>query len=31
VITFTKMELNTPIAPEEFNFKPPAGADVLKQ
>jgi outer membrane lipoprotein carrier protein len=31
VITFTKMELNTPIAPETFNFKPPAGADVLKQ
>jgi len=31
VITFTRMELNTPIAPEEFNFKPPAGADVLKQ
>jgi outer membrane lipoprotein carrier protein len=31
VITFTKMELNTPIAPEEFNFKPPAGAGVLKQ
>jgi outer membrane lipoprotein carrier protein len=31
VITFTKMELNVPIAQEAFNFKPPAGADVLKR
>jgi outer membrane lipoprotein carrier protein len=31
VITFSKMELNAPIAQEAFNFKPPAGADVLKQ
>jgi outer membrane lipoprotein carrier protein len=31
VITFTKMELNTAIPAETFNFKPPAGADVLKQ
>jgi outer membrane lipoprotein carrier protein len=31
VITFSKMELNVAIPPEEFNFKPPAGADVLKQ
>jgi outer membrane lipoprotein carrier protein len=31
VITFTKMELNAAIPAETFNFKPPAGADVLKQ
>jgi outer membrane lipoprotein carrier protein len=31
LITFTKMELNVPIPPDTFNFKPPAGADVLKQ
>ena len=31
VITFTKMELNAAIPPDTFNFKPPAGADVLKQ
>jgi outer membrane lipoprotein carrier protein len=30
-ITFSKMELNAAIPPESFNFKPPAGADVLKQ
>jgi outer membrane lipoprotein carrier protein len=31
VITFSKMELNAAIPPETFNFKPPAGADVVKQ
>jgi len=31
VLTFTRMELNAPIPPDTFNFKPPAGADVLKQ
>jgi outer membrane lipoprotein carrier protein len=31
VITFSKMELNAAIAPQTFNFKPPAGADVVKQ
>jgi outer membrane lipoprotein carrier protein len=30
-ITFTRMELNAAIPPDTFNFKPPAGADVLKQ
>jgi outer membrane lipoprotein carrier protein len=31
MITFSKMELNAAISPETFNFKPPVGADVLKQ
>ena len=31
VITFTKMELNAAIPTDAFNFKPPAGADVVKQ
>jgi len=25
------MELNGPIAPEQFRFKPPQGAQVLRQ
>jgi outer membrane lipoprotein-sorting protein len=31
VMTFTKMELNAAVPPETFNFKPPQGADVVKQ
>lgn len=31
VITFTKMELNAAVSPTAFQFKPPQGADVLKQ
>ena len=31
VMTFTKMELNAPVPPETFNFKPPPGADLVKQ
>ncbi len=31
MLTFTKMELNAAVAPELFQFKPPQGADVLKQ
>jgi outer membrane lipoprotein carrier protein len=31
VLTFTKMELNAPVSPEQFEFKPPQGVDVLKQ
>jgi outer membrane lipoprotein carrier protein len=31
VITFSKMELNAAIPLQTFNFKPPAGADVVKQ
>jgi len=31
VLTFTRMELNAPVPPEQFQFKPPQGADVLKQ
>ena len=31
VLTFTKMELNAALSPERFQFKPPQGADVLKQ
>jgi outer membrane lipoprotein carrier protein len=31
VLTFTRMELNAPVSPEQFQFKPPQGADVLKQ
>ena len=31
VMTFSKMEINAPVPPETFNFKPPQGADVVKQ
>ena len=31
LLTFTRMELNAPVAPEVFNFKPPPNADVVKQ
>jgi outer membrane lipoprotein carrier protein len=31
VLTFTKMELNAAVSPDKFNFKPPQGADVVKQ
>lgn len=31
VITFDKMETNAAIAPERFHFKPPPGAQVVKQ
>ena len=31
VMTFRKMELNVAVPTETFNFKPPQGADVLKQ
>ncbi len=31
MITFTRMELNAGIAPQQFQFKPPAGADVVRQ
>ncbi len=31
VLTFSKMEVNAAIAPERFQFKPPPGADVVKQ
>jgi outer membrane lipoprotein carrier protein len=31
LLTFTKMELNAPVSPEQFEFKPPQGVDVLKQ
>ncbi|MEZ0309460.1 MAG: outer membrane lipoprotein chaperone LolA [Ramlibacter sp.] len=31
VLTFTKMELNAAVSPDAFQFKPPQGADVLKQ
>jgi outer membrane lipoprotein carrier protein len=31
VLTFTKMELNAAVSPEQFQFKPPQGADVVKQ
>jgi outer membrane lipoprotein carrier protein len=31
VITFTKMELNASLAADKFQFKPPKGADVVKQ
>jgi outer membrane lipoprotein carrier protein len=30
-MTFKKMELNTAVPAETFNFKPPQGADVVKQ
>jgi outer membrane lipoprotein carrier protein len=31
VLTFTKMELNAPVPPGLFQFKPPQGADVVRQ
>ena len=31
VLTFTKMEINAALSPELFRFKPPQGADVVKQ
>ncbi len=31
VMTFTKMEMNAAVSAETFNFKPPQGADVVKQ
>jgi len=31
MLTFNKMELNAAVSPDVFNFKPPQGADVLKQ
>lgn len=31
VITFDKMQVNAGVGPEVFNFKPPQGADVVRQ
>lgn len=31
VMTFDKLRLNAPVAPETFQFKPPQGADVVRQ
>ncbi|MET0310522.1 MAG: outer membrane lipoprotein chaperone LolA [Burkholderiaceae bacterium] len=31
VITFANFQLNAGVAPEAFNFKPPQGADVVRQ
>jgi len=31
VLTFNKMEVNAPVGPEVFNFKPPQNADVVRQ
>jgi len=31
VLTFTKMELNVAVSPERLQFKPPQGADVVRQ
>lgn len=31
VLTFQRMEVNTPVSPGTFQFKPPAGADVIRQ
>jgi outer membrane lipoprotein carrier protein len=31
VLTFNRMDLNAAVAPEVFQFKPPQGADVLRQ
>ena len=31
MLTFNKMELNAAVSPDVFNFKPPQGADVVKQ
>jgi outer membrane lipoprotein carrier protein len=31
LLTFTRMELNAALPPDQFQFKPPKGADVIKQ
>jgi outer membrane lipoprotein carrier protein len=31
MLTFTRMELNAAVSPEHFQFKPPQGADVVRQ
>lgn len=31
MLTFSKMEVNAPVGPDVFNFKPPQNADVVKQ
>ena len=31
MLTFNRMELNAAVGPEQFQFKPPAGADVVRQ
>ena len=31
VLTFTKMEVNAAVSPELFQFKPPKGADLVRQ
>ena len=31
MLTFSKMEINTAVTPDAFQFKPPPGADVVKQ
>ncbi|MHB1124388.1 MAG: outer membrane lipoprotein chaperone LolA [Ramlibacter sp.] len=31
LLTFGKMQVNAPVGPEVFNFKPPQNADVVKQ
>ena len=31
VMSFERMQLNKPVAPEAFQFKPPAGVDVVRQ
>ncbi len=31
MLTFTRMELNAPVPPRLFQFKPPPGADVVRQ
>jgi outer membrane lipoprotein carrier protein len=31
VLNFTKMEMNAAVSPDTFQFKPPQGADVVKQ
>ncbi len=31
LLTFSKVQLNVSLPPETFRFKPPAGADVIRQ
>jgi outer membrane lipoprotein carrier protein len=31
VLTFSRAEVNLPLSPDRFQFKPPAGVDVLRQ
>lgn len=31
MLTFNRMELNAAVGPEQFQFKPPPGADVIRQ